>query len=360
MALNEHQIELFKTLTELNGISGQENEVAKYLKDYYEKLGFEIITDNLGSIFACKKSKLKNAPKVMMAAHMDEVGFIVVGIEKNGMLKGHAVGGINEETLLSSRVLLKNKQGSYLLGSIGAIPPHLLSNDNKGKTQVKDMLFDFGFLSDKEAIDAGVYIGAMMVIQGSFNLLNNGKRILAKAIDNRYGLVIGIEILEHFKDVDLPYDLFVGGTVQEEVGCRGAQTISNVIKPDLAIVVDCSPSRDSSGDKSQHGQLGGGILIRYVDSSMIAFKNLLDFQIKMAERANVPYQYFDSPGGTDAGTIHKSDNGVLTLTHCVCARSIHTCSSVLDVNDYLSAFASLKVMLENINSEIIKSLKEKK
>lgn len=356
MKLNKHQLKLFKTLTELYAISGQENEVASYLKKTYLSLGYEIITDNLGSIFAYKPSKVKDAKKVMVVGHMDEVGFIVTAILDNGMVKVSPVGGINDETLLSSRVVLKGKKG-YLKGCVGSIPPHLLKKGSLKKTKIKDMLFDFGMTSSKEAIDAGIYLGAMIVVEGKFEVLNNGKRLLSKAFDDRYGIVLGIEILEALKDVELPFDLYVGGSVQEEVGCRGALTSSYMIKPDLAIVLDCSPSRDSSGNKDELGQLGEGVLLRVIDGSMIAFPELIAFQRESCEKAKVKYQYYISPGGTDAGQIHKNFDGIPTLTHCLVARNIHTCSSILDVEDYLAAKKSLLYMLNHIDTKIINLLK---
>lgn len=359
MTLTKHQINLFKTLSELNAIAGQENEVAKFLRKTYTDLGYPTVTDNLGSIFAYKKSKTTNAPKVMVVGHMDEVGFICLGIEPNGLLKGHAVGGINSQRLLAHRVLLKTRSGAYLYGSIDAIPPHLMTEeDAKKPVQIKDMLFDFGYKSDEEAKNAGVYIGAMMVVEGSFRLLNDGKRLLGKAFDDRYGIVLGIELLEKLKNVELDVDLYVGGSVQEEVGTRGAETATYLIKPDLAIVLDTSPARDSTGDKKALGQLGGGVLLRYVDRSMIAFPELLAYQEKAVEKTKVKCQFFDSPGGTDAGIIHKSVGGVLTLTHCLCARNIHTCSTVLDVEDYLAAQKSLLWMIKDLNGAKIERFKK--
>lgn len=358
MQLSPSQKKLFKTLTELNGVSGQENEIAHYLKDAYGKLGYPIVTDNLGSIFAFKKSNLKNAPKVMVVGHMDEVGFIVLSIEKNGMLKGHPIGGLNPQTLTAQRVTLKTKSGQYLHGAIGAIPPHLLTKEESEKpTEIKNILFDFGFKSKQEAEEAGVYIGAMMVVEGAFEEINQGQRLLGKAFDDRYGIILGLEILKELKKTDLAIDLYVGGSVQEEVGARGAITSSNLIKPDMAIVLDCSPSRDSSGDPKEFGKLGAGVLIRYIDGSMIAFPELLEFQKQCAEKTHVKYQYFDSTGGTDAGTIHKNLDGIITLTHCICARSIHTNSIIMDVDDYLAAKKSLKYMLKHIDEDKIVELK---
>ncbi len=351
MRLTKHQLFLFKTLTEKLAISGLENDVAAFLKEQYQKLGYPIVTDNLGSIFAYKKSKNPNAKKVMVVAHMDEVGFIVTDILENGMVKVAPLGGINDQTLLASRVILRGKKGD-IRGCIGAIPPHLLSKEDREKpTSLKAMLFDFGMTSRNTAIENGIFIGAMVVCEGSFHELNNGQRLLGKAFDDRFGLVLGLEVLEKLKDVDLPYDLYVGGSVQEEVGCRGALSSSYLIHPDLAIVVDCSPSRDSSGDKNELGQLGEGVLLRVIDGNMIAFKELIDYQLQCAKKAKAKVQYFISPGGTDAGNIHKQFDGIPTLTFCLCARNIHTPSTILDTSDYLNAKKLLIYMLKNLKTD---------
>ena len=358
MALNEHQLKLFEELTQLNGVASQEGEIAKYLKKAYTNLGYEVIYDNLGSVIAVKKSKNPNAKRVFVVGHMDEVGFLVLQIKENGLIKVNPIGGHNSETLLSSRVLLKTKNGNYLKGAIVALPPHLLKNANNQKTQISEMLFDFGFTSKQEAIDAGVYIGAMVVVEGKLEVLHNNERILTKAVDDRYGLVLGLEMLERLKDVELDYDLYIGGLVQEEVNCRGAHTSSYLVNPDLAIVLDCSPARDTAGDSEALGRLGEGVLIRFMDGGMIAFPELLDFQKQCADEAKVKYQYFDSPGGTDASHIHISRSGILTLTHCICARSIHTNSTIFDANDYLAARDSLLVMLKKLNHHVITELQE--
>ncbi len=351
MRLTKHQRDLFKTLSEKLAISGLENEVAAFLKAQYQKLGYEIITDNLGSIFALKRSSNPHAKRVMVVAHMDEVGFIVTAILDNGMIKVAPLGGINEQTLLAHRVILRGRKGD-LKGCIGAIPPHLLSSADKDKpTSLKSMLFDFGMTSYQEAIDHGIYLGAMVVVEGTFMELNDGKRLLGKAFDDRYGLVLGLEILESLRDVDLPFDLYVGGSVQEEVGCRGALTASHMINPDLAIVLDCSPSRDSSGDKNELGQLGEGVLVRVIDGNMIAFNELIAFQRQCAHLSKTKIQDYISPGGTDAGSIHKQFDGVPTLTHCLCARNIHTCSTILDTGDYLAAKKLLLYMLKHLKHE---------
>lgn len=350
---------LFKEVTQIYSISGQESELARYLINKYQTLGFELVLDNLGSVFALKRSKIKKPLKVMVAGHMDEVGFIVIGIKDNGMISLDPVGGINPQTLLAHRVVVKTIKGAYLEGSIDAIPPHLMNEADREKpVQIRDMLADFGFRSREEALNNGVVIGAMVVVKGEFIELNDGQRLLSKAFDNRYGVVLGLEMAEHFKDIELPYDLYIGATVQEEVGLRGATTATTMIDPDFAIVLDCSPARDSTGDKEQEGQLGGGVLLRYTDRSMLSFRKLITYQEEVCKKVGVPSQYYSSPGGTDAGAIHKTNSGVLTLTHCICSRNIHTCSSIIDVDDYLSAKKALIYILNDFNHERFLSLKK--
>ena len=344
--------DLYRTLVDLPGVAGNEMYVRKFMKEELTKVSDRVIQDRLGSIFGVINEKVKG-PKVMIAGHMDEVGFIAIELLDHGLIKGQAVGGLNTLALTSQRVLLRTKQGTYIKGTIDATPPHLLKNTEPKVPEVKDLLFDFGFSSIEQAKDAGVHVGAMIVVEGPFVSLNGGQRLMSKAFDNRYGLALGLDLLDTLSDSDLPFDLYVGGTVQEEVGLRGATTAAYRINPDLAIVLDCSPARDSSGDKSQWGQLGGGVLLRFVDGSMIAYKPLLDFQEACANEAGVKAQYFDSPGGTDAGAIHRNMSGVLTLTHCICARSIHTNSSIIDVSDYLAAKTVLLKMLEKIDAQSI-------
>ncbi len=358
MPLTKKQLLTLEKVCQFNAISGQENEVAKYLLDVFKKHKLDIVCDNLGSVFALKKSKLKNAPKIMLCGHMDEVGFLVLKIGKTGLLTCTEIGGISPLSLQAQRVLLKTNKGNIIHGTISAIPPHLLSETNSD-IKIESLSFDFGFSSDKEAIQAGVYIGAMVVMEGDFQILNDGKRLLSKAFDDRYGIALILDILEEIISEDLPYDLYLGGTVQEEVGTRGAATASYLIKPDLSIVLDCSPARDSNG-VDEGGRLGGGVLIRFVDRSMIAFPELLDFQIKACVETNSKYQYFQSPGGTDAGTIHKNIDGILTLTHCICARGIHSPSSIMDVEDYLAAKRSLLYMLKHIDSKQLDSFKKER
>ncbi len=354
--ITSQELKWFKVLTELNATSGQENQVASFLLNAYQDLGYETMTDHLGSVFAVKKSQTPHAKKVLILGHMDEVGFMVSHLQANGMVQLVPIGGINALTLTAQRMHLTTREGKVFLGVVDTTPPHLLKDVQQGIPTVESVFVDFGFTSKDDAIKLGVRPGDMVTYVSPFTVLQGGKRILGKAFDNRYSLVMGLTILNKIKNLNLPFDLIVGASVQEEVGLRGATTSSTMIAPDLAIILDCSPARDSSGDTQEQGQLGRGLLIRYIDASMIARPSLLAWQEKMAIEAKVPYQYYSSPGGTDAGAVHKNLAGVMTLTHCIVARSIHAPTTILDTQDFDASKQTLLMMLKHLNSKTIDQL----
>lgn len=343
--LNKQQLQWFEDLTQLDGVSGHEHLVANYLHDAYLPLCDAIVRDNLGSIMAVKKSKKENAKRVMILAHMDEIGFLVKEVMDNGVLKIHPVGGWFSQTLLAHRVRLTTREGKQYMGAISSTPPHMLEPKDRVKSiEIPSMVVDVGAESREDTIAMGIQVGDMLVVQGDFQVLNGGKRLLAKAFDNRYGCVMTLELLNALKDVDLDYDLYIGASVQEEVGLRGAQTITQVVKPDYAIVLDCSPANDAL-DKDAIGKLGSGVLIRMMDGSMIADKTMIHKLVDTCVAEDIKHQYYYSNGGTDAGIVHKSLEGVKTLTCCLVARGIHTSSSILDSGDYLAAKAALVSLL---------------
>lgn len=347
--LSNKQLKWFKDLSQINGVSGHEENVAAYLNNAYTEMGYDVVYDNLGSIAAVKKSKNEDAKTLMILAHMDEVGFLVKDILDTGVLKLHPVGGWFSQNLLAHRVSVTTRSGKVFKGAIGAIPPHLLSPAERVKPfQIESMVVDIGASSKEEALEWGVNIGDMIVVDGTFENLSNN-RILAKAFDNRYGCVMGLDILDSFKDLELDFNLVVGASVQEEVGLRGAQTLTNMINPDEAIILDCSPANDAVS-KDAMGKLGEGVLIRVMDGSMIASKDFLYELVDVCTDHDIKHQYYYSPGGTDAGIVHKTHSGVKTLTCCIVARNIHTSSSILDTNDYLAAKEALVKLLEKRNA----------
>ena len=355
--IDQSTLTLMEQLTQAHGISGDEKAVSRLLKAAYAGYCDEMVYDQLGSIFAIKRSKNPHAKTLMLAGHMDEVGFIVNTISENGLLGLAPIGGWWSQTLLGQRVIVKSQSGALIKGTIASIPPHLLSDaDRKAPMEIKNMRVDVGASSKADVSAMGIQMGSPVVLDGPFEVLGNGERLLAKAWDNRYGCILGVEILHALRDVELDVHLAVGATVQEEVGTRGAQTATYAIKPDAAIVFDCSPANDTSGDKDAFGQLGKGPLIRFIDANFLPHRGFLNHYVDVLDQHAIPYQYYQSMGGTDAGAIHKSLDGVLTLTACICARNIHTNSSIIDAQDYLNAKKAMLALIPTLTSKTISDL----
>lgn len=346
---------MFKTLTELQGPAGYEHKVRQFMKTELTKYADDIIQDNLGSVFGVKKGK---GPKVMVAGHMDEVGFMVTQITKNGMIRFQPLGGWWNQVLLAQRVQIMTDHGP-VIGVIGSIPPHLLKDEERKKPiEIENMLIDIGADNKEDAINhIGVKPGDPIVPICPFTPMSNSKKILAKAWDNRYGCGLAIELLKELQDETLPNELYSGATVQEEVGLRGAQTSANMIQPDIFYALDASPANDMSGDSEQFGQLGKGTLLRIFDRSMITHRGMKDFVLDIAETNHIPYQYFMSPGGTDAGRVHIANDGVPSAVIGICSRYIHTASSIIHVDDYEAAKALLVELVKATDHNMIEHIK---
>lgn len=292
--MNKETLTLFKNLTELQGAPGNEHAVRNFMKQELEKYSDEIIQDNLGGVFGVKNGK---GPAVMVAGHMDEVGFMVTQITDNGMIRFQTLGGWWSQVMLAQRVQVMTKNGP-VIGVIGSIPPHLLTDVQRSKPmEIKNMLIDIGADDKEDAARIGVRPGDTVVPITPFEPMANEKKILAKAWDNRYGCGLAIELLKELQGETLPNKLYSGATVQEEVGLRGAQVAANMIKPDIFYALDASPANDASGDKKAFGQLGKGALLRIYDRTMITHKGMREFVLDTAESNDIPYQYFISPGG---------------------------------------------------------------
>ncbi len=334
--MNEKTLQLFKSLTELPGIAGNEHAVRNFMREQLSKYTDEIVQDKLGSIFGVKRGD-ENGPTIMVAGHMDEVGFMVTSITDNGMIRFQTIGGWWNQVMLAMTVKIITKNGP-VPGVIGSIPPHLLSDEQRKKPmEMTNMLIDIGADDKEDAIRIGIKPGQMIVPVCPFTPMANGKKIMAKAWDNRYGCGLAIELLEELQNEVLPNILYSGATVQEEVGLRGAQTAANMIKPDLFYALDASPANDMSGKKDEFGQLGKGALLRILDRTMVTHKGIRDFVLDTAESHQIPYQYFVSQGGTDAGRVHVSNEGVPSAVIGICSRYIHTPASIIHVDDYAAA-----------------------
>jgi len=273
------------------------------------------------------------------------------------MLRFQPLGGWWNQVLLAQRVQVMTEQGP-VIGVIGSIPPHLLSDELRARPMdMKNMLIDIGADNKEDALKIGVRPGQQIVPVCPFTPMANEKKIMAKAWDNRYGCGLAIELLKEVQNETLPNILYSGATVQEEVGLRGAQTAANMIKPDIFYALDASPANDMSGSKSEFGQLGKGVLLRILDRTMVTHKGIREFILDTAETNKIPYQYFVSQGGTDAGRVHVSNDGVPSAVIGICSRYIHTAASIIHVDDYLAAKELLVKLVKATDKTTVETLR---
>ncbi|KKE79019.1 M42 family peptidase [Bacilli bacterium] len=349
---------MLKDLTDARGIPGNEKEVREVFEKYISPYADEIEYDNLGSTIA-KKVGDSNGPKIMIAGHLDEVGFMVTRIDEKGYVYFQTVGGWWSQVMLAQRVTILGAKGD-ITGVIGSKPPHILPPEVRKKPyEIKDMFIDIGASSKKEAEEFGVKPGQSIVPYFEFTPLKNEKMLLAKAWDNRIGLAIAIEVLKQLKDVNHPNVVYGVGDVQEEVGLRGAKTAANKIQPDIGFGVDVGIAGDTPGIKPSEAdsKLGEGPQIMLYDGSMVSHKGLRDLFIETAEEKNIPFQYAAlSGGGTDSGSIHLTANGVPSLSITIATRYIHSHAGILHRDDFENAVKLIVEVIKKLDAEMVKKL----
>jgi glutamyl aminopeptidase len=356
--MQEKTFQRIKELTEMQGTSGFEHEIRTYMRKEMTPLVDEIQQDGLGGIFGIRHHEDADAPRVMVAAHMDEVGFMITQITDRGLFKVTPLGGWNPYVVSAQRFTLKTAKGEYPCIS-SSIPPHLLRGTAGQKSlEVTDILFDAGFDSREEAASYGVRVGDTIVPQVETIKTANGKNIISKAWDNRYGCTVVLEALEALKDEKLGHTLIAGANVQEEVGLRGSKPSVTKFKPDLFFAVDCSAADDTVTKNGTFGHLGEGTLMRIYDPGLIMLPRLKEYLLDTAETHNIPYQYFVSKGGTDAGAAHTANEGIPSTVIGVVGRYIHTHQTMFSIADYDAAQEMLIQTLRGLDQSTINTIIE--
>jgi len=345
-------LNLFKKLCETPGISGYEERIREVIKEELEKVTDVVKIDKLGNIIGIKKAKKisgKPTPKkVMLAAHMDEIGFMVSFIDKDGFLRFAPVGGFDPKTLIAQRVVVHGAKD--IGGVIGTRPIHILSEEERKKLpQIKDLFIDVGMKKDE--VSKIVKKGDFITLDRNFMELNK-KIITAKALDDRAGVYVMIEALKRIKDCYV--DIYAVATVQEEVGVRGATVSSFAVEPDVGIALDVTIASDIPGTKEEEvaTTLGGGTAISLMDSYTISNKKLVDFLRKLADENKIKYQTdILLGGGTDAGAIQRSKSGVPACTLSIPTRYIHSVVEMCHKEDVESSINLICKFLENVHKE---------
>lgn len=350
-------LEMLKEISEADGISGCEKEVSRVMKKYLEKYADEIKYDNLGSIIGIKKGK-EDSPKIMIAAHLDEVGFIVRSIDKDGYIKLLPVGGWWGHVLPSQKLRITTESGRKIVGVVGSRAPHGLSSKEKEKVILpKDLYLDLG-VDNKEEVEAlGIQIGDMITPDTKFEVMNNPNYLLGKAWDDRIGLAVAIDVLKELEGINHEANIYSVGTVQEEVGIRGARTATANIKPDIAFALDVTTAKDTPLDKGGE-KLGGGIVLSVLDSLSLANRGLLAKLESIAREIGLDINYdFMEAGGTDTANIHKSFDGIIAMTLSIPTRYMHSHSLIIHRRDYVETVKLIAEFCKRVNTELVEEIR---
>jgi len=341
-------MELLKELSLTPAISGHEEKIREIISRELEDNVDEIKTDDMGNIICTKKGE-DTAPTVMLASHMDEIGLMVKYIDDNGFIRFIKIGGINDQMLINQAVIIHSENGTYP-GVIGSKPPHVTKPEERNKViKFTEMFIDIGANSKEEA-EKMVSVGDMITFRSWFEEYPNDK-VMGKALDNRIGCYVMMEIM---KRVDSRATIYGVGTVQEEVGLKGARVSSYSLNPDYAFALDTTLSGDHPGITTEEApcEMGEGAAVILADRSgdgIITPKVMKDMIINAAKKEDVKYQLEVSDGGTTDGTaIHLNRDGILTGVVSVPTRYIHTPVSVASAEDIESTIELMVAILNNL------------
>lgn len=355
-------IKAIEELSNAFGPSGFEEDVVKVVRKYAEGLEFKV--DSMNNAYISLNGNKGDRPVIMLDCHLDEVGFIVQSITSKGLIKFLPLGGWIVSNIPAHTVIIKNSRGELIRGITTSKPPHFMTESDKEKKLVlEDIYIDVGAVSREEVLnDFGIEPGDPVVPDVTFEYNKKNGVMLGKAFDNRIGCLCILEVMQKLKNANLNIDVVGAYSAQEEVGERGVEITSRVVKPDLAIVYEGSPADDPYFDEfAAQGCLKKGVQIRHFDRSMISNPNFIKFAKEIAKENNIPYQSaVRSGGGTDAGRIHISNKGVPTLVLGVPVRYEHSHYCYSAESDIDAAVELTIEILKNITDEKVKELLNQK
>ena len=339
------QLKLLERLCNAIAVSGDEGEVRKIVIDEIKLCVDEIHVDALGNVLATCRGSGKNPMRVMLDAHMDEVGLMIVGEDGDGVYRFESIGGIDVRHLVGKQVFVGK---AHTPGVIGGKPVHLMSSEeSKRKVSLDAMRIDLG-------LNGKANIGDRAGFATKFR--RAGPSILSKAIDDRIGVATLIEIL---KNAPSNVEICAAFSVQEEIGLRGAKVAAQYFNPDLAIAIDSTPARDlpvhdGSENMFYNTKLGCGPAIYVADGSTLHDPRLVRFLKETAETEKIPYQLRQpGGGGTDSGAIQRSLAGIPTVSVSVPHRYTHTPVSIARVDDWKNTLKLLQAALQRLTPQLI-------
>ncbi len=353
----EERVAMLEELTQAPGVPGYEMAVADLMRDYIGDVATPTY-DGLGSVIFELRGR-SESPRIMLAGHMDEVGFMVNRITSEGFIKFQTLGGWWDQVLLGHRVTVMTRDGDRV-GIIGSKPPHILEAKDRDKlVRTKDMFIDVGARDEEDARqNMGIRVGDPIVPFSPFSRMGGGDLLLSKAWDDRVGCALIIEAFRRLGDRDFPGTLVGVGTVQEEVGLRGAQTSAELVKPDVGIALEVNIAGDvPGGDKDKAGdELRGGPSLLVFDKSMVPNRPLRDLVIDLAGEKDIPLQVsLMSAGATDAGKIQMHHGGVPSVVLGVPTRYIHAQAGIISLDVYEQTLDLLVELIRRLDAERVAS-----
>ena len=336
---------LLKSLSEVAGPSGFETRIREMIINEIKADVDSVTTDNMGNLVAFRKGK--SDKKLMIAAHMDEIGFIVTHIDDNGFLKFATLGGFDPKTLTAQRVIVHGKKD--VIGVMGAKPIHVMTPEERDKkVTVKDFFIDLGMT--KQEVDEIIEVGTP--ISRERECIEMGSCINGKSLDNRIAVYILIETIKQLKNKELPFDTYFTFTVQEEVGLRGAQVAALNIQPDYAIALDTTIAYDVPGScpQEQITKLGEGPGIKIMDSSVICHAGFVAFMKSVAQKNNIPFQAeIMQGGGTDTSMLQKMvAGGAIAGAVSIPTRHLHQVIESVHKDDVENSIRLLSCITDSI------------
>ena len=342
-SIGRGQIALLEKLSNASAVSGQEEAVRKIVLDEISPFASDLTIDPLGNVLVTVKGKGRNIPKVMLAAHMDEVGFMLVNDEGDGLFSFQAVGGLDARQLAGKAVWVGKDQSPAV---IGAKPIHLTTSSERQNTiSIQSLRIDMGPGGAKKA-----KVGDQATFATKFTRV--GPSLRGKALDDRLGVATLIELIKHAPST---IDLLAAFTVQEEVGLRGAQVAAHRLNPDMAIALDCTPANDlpmwdASPNERYNSKLDAGPALYIADRATLSDPRLINLIQSVGETYDIPYQIRQpGGGGTDAGGIHTQRAGIPSVSVSVPGRYLHTAASLVRLADWRHYHALLHATLSHID-----------
>ncbi len=351
-------IDKIKVLTELDGVPSLENEVFDFLKNELKDTVDSVSRGNNGEFISIKNGKTNR--RIMLASHMDEVGFIVSRITEEGFIFMAPVGGWVSNVVLSQKYTITTENGNKIRAISGSVPPHVLSMEERKKVvEIEDIYLDLGVSSKEEVLNLGIEIGDMITPYYEFEVMNNENYLTGKAFDDRIGCAVMASVMQELQNKETNFEIVGVGTTQEEVGCRGAKTSAYEVDPDLAISLDTSVSKDTPGIKEsiKTNKMGNGPLLFIIDSSMIVHRGFMKFVKRIAKENDINLQFEFLRGGQDGGMISTSRAGVPTVCISVATRYIHSHAGMIHKKDYEESVKLIVKIIENLNEDTLKEIK---